>query len=450
MVIRLRSMGLLLSAALILVSQHLLAQSFTGALQATFTAPELASTLTTYEVYRIDANQVDQYARKLPNGGTYTFQLGSRQWALALEPSGVVAANYALQTGADKSAVDASTMPPTTWQGFEKTGYGKVRLTFAEEFIYGYVEQGGERWYIQPVWHMVPGADRDLFVVYPESGVVDTYGGSCAVLEEQKVHEEYLKDVIQEQLEAAEAKSLACYEVALALASDNSMLTKYGSIGSLQARNAGVINDVEGDYASGNFNHDVQFNIVIQFVPAGNDPWSNSTDPGVLLNSFTVWGNNGGFGVQYDLAQLWTNRNLDGSVIGIAWLNGICNSNRYSVCQDFSNNADLIRVLTSHEFGHNFSLVHDNNCPPPNYIMCPSVSNTMQWSTQSINTMNSKLTSLINNGCISPCGANPPLEANFEWNPDPACQGESIQFTDLSVGNITSRAWTFPSGNPAT
>ncbi len=447
MVIRLRSMGLLLSATLILFAQHLFAQSFTGSLQATFTAPELASTLTTYEVYRIDANMVDQHARKQPNGGSYTFQLGSRQWAVSLEPSGIVTANYSLQLGAEKSA---STMPPTTWQGYEKSGNGAVRLTFASEFIYGYVMQGGERWYIQPVWHVVPGADRDLFVVYPESGVIDTYGGTCAVQEEKKVYEEYLKDVIKEQLEAAEAKSLACYEVALALASDNSMLTKYGSIGSLEARNAGVINDVEGDYASGNFNHDVQFNIVIQFVPAGNDPWTNSTDSGVLLNSFTNWGNGGNFGVQYDLAQLWTNRNLDGSVIGIAWLNGICNNNRYSVCQDFSNNADLIRVLTSHEFGHNFSLVHDNNCPPPNFIMCPSVSNTMNWSTQSINTMNNKLNSLINNGCISPCGANPPLEANFEWNPDPACQNQSIQFTDLSAGNITSRAWTFPSGNPAT
>jgi hypothetical protein len=129
-------MGLLLSATLILLAQHLFAQSFTGSLEATFTAPELASTLTTYEVYRIDANMVDQHARKQPNGGSYTFQLGSRQWAVSLEPSGIVTANYSLQLGAEKSA---STMPPTTWQGYEKSGNGAVRLTFASEFIYGYV-----------------------------------------------------------------------------------------------------------------------------------------------------------------------------------------------------------------------------------------------------------------------------------------------------------------------
>ena len=105
------------------------------------------------------------------------------------------------------------------------------------------------------------------------------------------------------------AESMACYQLDLAIASDNSMFTKYGSVAAVENHNTGVINDVQNDYL-GSFNHDLTFVIVTQFVVTGSDPWTNSLDAGALLASFRTWGNSGGFGVPFDLGELWTNRDF--------------------------------------------------------------------------------------------------------------------------------------------
>ena len=78
--------------------------------------------------------------------------------------------------------------------------------------------------------------------------------------------EEEVEQKVKEKMQAD--NSSACYQVDLAIASDASMLSKYGSAGAVQSHNIAVLNDVEGDY-TGNFNHDIQFNIVIQIVIIG-------------------------------------------------------------------------------------------------------------------------------------------------------------------------------------
>lgn len=437
-----------LALALVLFAHQLLGQVFTGEPLSTYMTAQLSAGLSTYEVYRLDANAVNDYARRMAPGGQLTLLLGGREWSLRMEPSGVLPAGYFLKTGYGPEP-EQSRLLPLPLKGYDQLGGGHTRLTLAPDFIYGYVRRPDDRWFIQPLAHLEPGAAPDLFIVYPESAVIDTYGGKCAVTDERSVYEDALQHLHDDGHDHDHAgRALACYELEFAIASDNSMVTKYGSPSAVEARNVGVINDVEGDY-TGNFNHDVKFVIVTQFIPTGADPWTTSTNAATLLGSFRTWGNQGGFGIYYDLAQLWTNRNLDGSTIGIAYLNGVCNSNKYSVCQDFSSNSNLIRVLTSHEIGHNFNLQHDNGCPPPNLIMCPSVSNATNWSNLSISTMNSKLNQLINNGCLSPCNAGPPLEANFSWSPEPVCSGSPIQFSDQSLGNPTGWSWTFPGGTPA-
>ena len=448
MALRLRTKIGTIALALVFLANHLMAQVFTGEFLPSYLSAQLSAGLSTYEVYRLDANAVSDYARRMQPGGPLTLQLGSREWSLRMEPSGVLPAGYILKTGYGTEP-EQSRLLPLPLKGYDQLAGGHTRLTLAPDFIYGYVRRPDDRWFIQPLAHLEPGAAPDLFIVYPESAVIDTYGGKCAVIDERGVYEDVLQHLHDDGHDHEHAgKSLACYELEFALASDNSMVTKYGSPAAVEARNVGVINDVEGDY-TGNFNHDVKFVIVTQFIPTGADPWTPSTNAATLLGSFRTWGNQGNFGIYYDLAQLWTNRNLDGSTIGIAYLNGVCNNNKYSVCQDFSSNSNLIRVLTSHEIGHNFNLQHDNGCPPPNLIMCPSVSNANDWSNLSISTMNSKLNQLINNGCLAPCNVGPPLEANFSWTPDPVCSGSAVQFTDQSLGNPTGWSWTFPGGTPA-
>ncbi|MFQ5806245.1 MAG: immunoglobulin domain-containing protein, partial [Phycisphaerae bacterium] len=76
-------------------------------------------------------------------------------------------------------------------------------------------------------------------------------------------------------------------------------------------------------------------------------------------------------GVLRDVAHLMTGKDLNGGVIGIAWLGVICNTSQgYGLSQSrFTGNFTNRVGLTAHEVGHNWDAVHcdgDGDC----FIMC--------------------------------------------------------------------------------
>ena len=443
----LRVYQLLVCLLLVLFSFALKAQVITGYEQNVPVPLEVQRVLMEWQVYRLNAAELQQLLAQAPENASLTFRLGDRyEWELQLQPSRVLAPGYFLQVATEDGPEIYRRPRNIAFRGYETKGLGKVRLCVDKDFIYGFVEVGSERYYLEPLWYHQPEAARDLFLVYPKSAVrKDLDHGTCTELAAEE-HEHYWE---KNKGDAPEASG--CYEIEIAIASDKSMFNKYGSVGAVEARNIGIINNVQGDY-TGVFNHDMNFVIVTQFVVTGNDPWTSSNDAGELLASFRNWGNANGFGVPFDNGELWTNRNFNGNTIGIAYLNGMCNSNKYHCLQDFSNNSELLRCLTSHEIGHNMSANHDpvggGSCPT-NYIMCPFVTTSDIWSNNSVNLISNYITNRINAGCFQPCGANQPLTANFDWSPNPACRLQPVQFTDQSTGNVTSRSWQFPGGSPA-
>ncbi|MFO0985457.1 MAG: M12 family metallo-peptidase [Planctomycetota bacterium] len=102
------------------------------------------------------------------------------------------------------------------------------------------------------------------------------------------------------------------------------------------------------------------------------DPYT-STDPGTLLNQFrSDWQNNHG-AIRRDIAHLMTGKNLDGSVIGIAYVGVVCGSYGYGLSQSrFSGNYNYRVGLTAHEIGHNWNASHCDGISPC-YIMCSSI-----------------------------------------------------------------------------
>ncbi|HND89345.1 MAG TPA: PKD domain-containing protein, partial [Saprospiraceae bacterium] len=408
--------------------------------------PQLSAQFKAYEVWRIDVVQFDAYVKKESGtqGRAALLQLGKHQWRLELVPSGIIGPEYKLQVLSAKGLQTSQPTEVKAYRGTELNGYGHVRLTVDEDFISGFVMEGQKRWYIEPLWYHDFSADRDLFVVYDRDQVIFDGMGTCGA--EELEENRHLLNQKHEKTQPG-TESSAQVRLEYALASDRSMFNKYGSVTGVENHNIAVVNDVEGDY-TGNFNNDLCIDIVTQFVVTGTDPWTNSTDAGTLLASFRNWGNAGNFGVPFDDAGLWTNRDFDGGTIGIAYLNGICNSNKYHCLQDFSTNSEFLRVLNSHEMGHNFSCTHD--AAGSNTIMAPSVSAATAWSSQSVSQFNAFSQPLINNGCLGSCSAPPPLVADFIWNPDPGCVNQPIQFTDQSTGQITGRSWVFPGGTPGT
>ena len=192
---------------------------------------------------------------------------------------------------------------------------------------------------------------------------------------------------------------MGCVEVDLSVASDYLYYTQNGSTNEgVIAMSLGVMNQVDTDYDDA-FTDEIRFKITENFISACStcDPWSASLNITTVLNSFRTWGNGGNFTNTFDLAQLWSGRDFNGTTIGVAYLNAVCSTSRYHVLQNITDSGWQLRVLTSHEIGHNFNANHDAS---GSFIMSPSISNIDVWSTTSVNAIN---THASNATCLGAC-----------------------------------------------
>ena len=405
-------------------------------------AADIGAEFSDFEAVHFDHGALRSHLRATGGATSFELAVGSHRWVFELEPFEVRADDYVLRVQ-DEHGVHTVARPElTTYRGYTLGAKpAEVRLTVADAFVMGFVAEAGDAVFFQSQWLTSEASGPTELIVFRGSDGILPAEHGCGVGPE---HGEGLPAGAQR----GAAMPNQCFEVELAIASDFSMFQSYGSNATaLEARNAGVMAFVNSDYA-GQFADDYQFIVTEQFVSTCNtcDPWSATTSAGGLLDDFTGWAGNG-FSSPHDLGQLWTDRNFNGSTIGVAWLQGLCSSARYHVLQDFSSNADLTRVLVSHEIGHNFSCSHDGGGSP--FIMAPAVQITNTWSGNSIAQVDAFAP---NRGCLSTynCGgATTPPVADFDASPRAVCEGQQVQFADLSQG-ATSYQWSFDGGSPAT
>ncbi len=392
-----------------------------------------------YQVFRIDAASLNAYAKAENGARPFRLQLGDRHdWNLEIFARDIRAANYSILVATEAGVTEMRAGENNTFRGqLLQAGGGMVSLTLDVDFIYGYITEGDEEFFIEPLWYFIPDASKDLFLVYPASKVIPVEGKTCGVteMEEHKPH-----------IDPEDMPEVGnCLRLQLAIANDWAMRQKYGSNAAVINHNVGVMNNVQNNYDN-EFADEIDFFIVQHYISSCStcDPWTSSTNPNTLLNSFTNWGP-GGFSAVHDLGQLWTNRDLDGSVIGIAWLNAVCTNIRYHVLQDFTTNAQLLRVLAAHEIGHNFSATHD--AQGSNTIMAPSVSNTNTWSNQSINQINNFIQTVDPpNGCLAFCPPPCALTVSASASPNTVCAGQPSVLTATPSGGTAPYNYTWSTG----
>lgn len=393
-------------------------------------AKSLNETFRSFEVIKTDLQPQLLDLRK--EGHTsISIWFDNNQHEIQLAQNDLIADNYSVRTPGGLARTETA-IPA---DGYTETG-ARVALTLASDFLYGsWSNSEEERIFVEPLRFHDKLADRDEFIIYYSKDVLDTTRGSCGVTAEHHIHGEKRKGA------PSEMESNQCLEVEIALAADYLMFQKYGSVQDVENRNIGVMNDVQTNY-TGEFDYDLIYEIVEQFVSdcSSCDPWTSSTDPGTLLNSFTNWAPTG-FNATHDVGQLWSDRNFNGGTIGLAWVSVICTGNRYNICEDFSNNSELIRVLSAHELGHNFSLVHDAG--GSGFIMAPSVNNSNDWSNNSVNDMNDYLP----RPCLDECQLLP--VADFGIVNTDVCDGSDVYFYSLASGPVEEHDWSFPGGSPS-
>ncbi len=369
------------------------------------------------------------------NDQTFSFNLRARD---------LRAPQYKLRAWTPTGVIEMPRSPNKTFYGFTHEGQYDVRITADEDFFSGLIVQAHDELYIEPAWHLIPGAPKNEFVIYWSSDNLKKFNDESCGVHETQTHFTNPEDDHNDTQQHSNSNR-ACKVVQIALADDFPMFQEYGSVNDVEDHNMAVINNVETNYDF-EFADDLQFLVVEIYVATSpsTDPWDDGNNINIVLDDFTVWGPSG-FSNTHDVGGLWSARNFNGDVIGLAWVSAVCTSVRYHVMEDFTSNAQFLRVLQAHEMGHNFAASHDPQ--GSNTIMAPTINNTNDWSTQSINQINNYINSI---SCLGPCGVPQPPVAAFEGNPTSGCTPLVVSFDDESLNNPTSWSWTFEGGSPPT
>ncbi|MBX2888744.1 MAG: T9SS type A sorting domain-containing protein [Ferruginibacter sp.] len=326
----------------------------------------------------------------------------------------------------------------------------RVRLTLAEGVFYGMIRKNGITYFIEPVNYLQRGTENDLMIIYRESDVFLNADITCGVTERAQYSDISVSNA-----------GLVCKRTRIAIASDSSMFARYNSVIAVEIHNIGVLNNVMWDYVNAQFDNNIEFVLVGQYISTNenSDPISplyNGTNSSTILSGFRTWGNAGNFGVTYDIAQFWTARDIDNDglggsagIVGLAYVGVVCSSSRYHILEDYpgvnmQGSGYQLRVLAAHEIGHNFSANHD--AAGSGYIMAPSVNNTSIWSAASITSVDGHVNSRT---CLTNCElAGAPI-ADFVFSPQAVCTGVPVQFIDHSLKGPSSWNWSFQNGTPA-
>lgn len=113
------------------------------------------------------------------------------------------------------------------------------------------------------------------------------------------------------------------------------------------------------------------FDLKVQHAFSSGCPYT-STVPGTLLDQFVDYSYQNHHLAPSDLNHLFTGKDLDGSVIGIAYLSAVCSTYGAGLSQFYSSRGTTA-LITAHEIGHNFGASHDSVTPS---LMSPALNGT--------------------------------------------------------------------------
>ena len=153
--------------------------------------------------------------------------------------------------------------------------------------------------------------------------------------------------------------------------------------------------DIENVMNNVSFVYDRDVNITYEYTTivvrtTSSDPYTSSNMETLLCEFRNTWNTAPEVEINRSVAQLFTGKTIQGSVIGLAWLGVMCNQSgndcggfgnlAYSSVESrFTTISDFRTALSAHELGHNWQAQHCDSANPCN-IMCSAI-NSCQGTT---------------------------------------------------------------------
>ena len=330
----------------------------TGALKQTATErTQLDRLLKRYQRVRYDPEVASRQVRE---SGELLLATGDSPILVILEPHDLRAPGYRAEEevpGGVRRALPAS--PVRTYRGTAPSMPGsEARFTVRDGAVEGVILTPDEWYYFEPLQNFSPDADGADMVVYRRSDVRFEALGVCGTSLAHRIGEAH------EQFEALALEAAAGMNTAqVATEADYEYVTASGGASAANDTILDVLNQADGIYST---ELSVSLQVIYQHAwSTAADPYS-STSPSAMLTEFRDHWNANFYMTPYDIAHMWTGKDMDGSTVGIAYLSVVCNARTYSygVSQRFTASPGKY-ILTAHEIGHNFGAVHPDQLSTP-------------------------------------------------------------------------------------
>lgn len=319
--------------------------------------------------FELERSSVVTLAPPVPIGAplSITLPIDGQPRTLQLTPRSVRAPNYmVLVQGADGELQEVEPGPVRTLWGHVVGVPGSVAAaSVSEDGLTARIRLPNDaEYWIEPIASRVAGAVAGQHVVYATADAVPQ-GGTCLALQPPP-------GVAASTAETGTVAASALFITELAVDVDTLYYQQFfgtpDPVAAVEAHVNSIINTVNVQYE-----RDVSIRHVIStlIIRTDGDPYGTNDAEGLLFQFRHEW-QTVHANVPRDAAQLFTGRDLDSNTIGIAWIQGICNSNSgYSVVQPTCCSREECKTdLSAHELGHNWGAYH---CSCIGWTMNPSI-----------------------------------------------------------------------------
>ena len=287
--------------------------------------------------------------------------------------------------------------PEVVWVGDDSYQHDAIQQAYYKGHLKGEADSWVRLTLDNGNWSGMIRSNDTIYVVEPASQYNDNSGsiiyrladsdtdmpGSCAS-EDESMHNSLSrfashlakKDNFQPLLDQIETAAVG-KELSLGLIADFEFFQRHGNNSANILQN--LLNQIDGIYEE-ELGVSLRVGKIAVFSNS-NDPFSDTINPSSLLNELNRLNSSGSNPVAgFGLTHLFTGKNLEGNVIGIAFLGTICRTGGgVGLSSDLTRNNKSMVLLTAHEIGHNFNAPHDNQSgacasTPFGFIMNPFVS----------------------------------------------------------------------------